>query len=516
MLRRRSATPDGVLTGPYRVAAGAVLGVVLLAILGAVTGPQWDPVPLTDPLTVETTDTAIGGAPALQEYPVRTSVVTVQLDGTTVQAQVSEPVGAPWPRRGVVFLHGAGTGTYEEGFYEQAARLAQAGVVTIVPNKRMDTYDLRHRDYVAMAADYARSVDVLRDWPGVDPDDIGLYAESEGAWIAPVMAAADQDLSFVVLVSAPVVPPREQAAFAADNYLRNTRVPHGVFRAIPRAVGMSLPGGGVAYADFDVTPYQRQMTQPVLMVYGTGDASMPIVQAAELVIRDTAIAGNDDVTVRYYEGATHGIKVAGEIVPAFLHDMTSWVVGLPATAGAAPRIAGDQPQQAFLAAPVPEPRWMRDGDLVAGTVAVACALVALAGVLMVGARGVELVRVRPGSRAPRNRFARGVPESLAVVGIGAVGVIVGLVWYIIAIARLALDYAHNDWVVKGGWIAVRLVGIVAVVAVVVLLRASRRAGAEGVPIAPGIVRKVAYGLVVVAASVLLVVAAYWGVYQLGI
>ena len=94
------------------------------------------------------------------------------------------------------------------------------------------------------------------------------------------MAAQDPSIAFVVLVSSPVVPPREQAAFAVDSYLRNTGVPHGVFRAIPRAVGMSLPGGGFEYADFDVTPYQRQMRQPVFVVYGTGDASMPVIQGA--------------------------------------------------------------------------------------------------------------------------------------------------------------------------------------------------------------------------------------------
>ena len=86
----------------------------------------------------------------------------------------------------------------------------------------------------------------------------------------------------------------QQAAFAVDQYLRNTGVPDQVFRAIPRAVGMQLPGGGFEYVDFDVAPYQRQMTQPVLAVYGTADQSMPIIQGAEQLIRDIAIAGNSD------------------------------------------------------------------------------------------------------------------------------------------------------------------------------------------------------------------------------
>ena len=109
-------------------------------------------------------------------------------------------------------------------------------------------------------------------------------------------------------------------------------MPHGVFRAIPRAVGMSIPGGGFEYADFDVTPYQRRMHQPVLVVYGTGDISMPTIQGAQQVIDDTALAGNGDVTVRYYAGANHGIRVDGVVDADFLRDLSGWVLGLPATA----------------------------------------------------------------------------------------------------------------------------------------------------------------------------------------
>ncbi|WP_317618880.1 alpha/beta hydrolase family protein [Cellulomonas palmilytica] len=508
---------EHLLTGPYRVLASTVLGVVVLAVLGAVMGPQWDPMPLTDPLAVETTSTAIGDAPALEHHEVRQEIVELQLDGTTVEAQLSVPVGLAEPARAAVFVHGAGTRTYSDAFFEQAHALAEAGVVTLVPNKRLDTYTLRHRDYVAMADDYARSVAYLRSLPEVDPERVGVYAESEGAWIAPVMAAQDPDLEFVVLVSAPVVPPRQQAAFAADTYLRATGVPHGVFRAIPRAVGMAIPGGGFEYVDFDATTYQRRMTQPVLMVYGTGDSSMPIVQGAVQVIRDAAIAGNSDVTVRYYEGASHGIRVDDVIVPTFLRDVAGWVVGLPDTAGASPKIAGDQPNQTFLAMPVPEPRWLHNGDVVAVTILASCAVVLLAGLVVPVARGFELVAARRGSRtSATRRFAPGVARWAAALGVGAVVTTAAFVWYILVVARLALDYTSNGLVVTGLWIAIRLVGVLVVAAGCLLFRSIVRNRAHAVPIAPGAARTVSLGGVVAASAVLLVVLAYWGVYQLGI
>ncbi|MDM7831545.1 acyl-CoA thioester hydrolase/BAAT C-terminal domain-containing protein [Cellulomonas sp. MW9] len=480
-------------------------------------GPQWDPVPLADPILAESPSTAIGGAPTLGSYPVRIERVTVQLDGTTVGAKIRIPVGAPEPMPGVVFVHGAGTGSSETAFSEQTAAMAAAGIVTMVPDKRLDTYSARHRDYVAMAADYERSVALLRVHEGVDPARVGVYGESEGAWIAPVMAASDPRLAFVVLASAPVVPPREQAAFAADNYLRNTNVPHGVFRAIPRAVGMALPGGGFEYADFDVTPFQRKMTQPVLMVYGTGDSSMPIVQGAEQVLRDTAIAGNGDVTVRYYAGANHGLKIDGVMAASFLTDLSGWVLGLPATAAAPPRIAGDQPTQEFVAAPVPEPSWLRDGDVVIATVLVGAGLIVLPLVLVPGARAVEVVRRRRGrATAVVHRFPRGIPLRMVVCALGAVLTVAGLVWYLVAIAKLALDYEQNDVVVKGGWVGVRLLGIAAVAALVVLLQREREALALVGRQAEGVLRAISFWAVVVGCSVVLVVLAYWGVFQLGI
>lgn len=499
----------------YRVLASSAVGVLVLAVIGAVLGPQWDPAPVTHQLQVQSTSTAVTGAPTLQTYPVRQEVVTVQLDGATVQAQITEPIGAPGPRPGVVFIHGAGTGKFSVAFRSQAQALASAGVVTLVPDKRLDTYTTAHRDYVAMAADYERSVEVLRAHAGVDPSRVGVYAESEGGWIAPVIAAADHRLAFTVLVSSPVVPPRQQAAFASDQYLRNTDVPHGVFRAIPRAVGMTLPGG-FEYVDFDVQPYQQRMTQPVLVVYGTADASMPIVQGAQQILADTAQAGNDAVTVRYYAGADHGIKVDGTVSPVFLRDLTGWVLGLPSTGYAAPQVAGAQPVQEFLAGPVPQPQQLRDGNVVLAVLLGAAGLVILGCLLVAGHRVAEAwsARRRTSGRIVGARWPRGYALYLLAFGGGAILTVAGLVWYLVSIARLAMDYQHNALVVQGGWLGLRLGGLLVVVAGVLAVRRARAGRVLGVT--PGAVRTAATWTVATGGLVLLVVLAYWGVYQLGV
>jgi dienelactone hydrolase len=512
-----------VLRRGYGLLASTVLGVLLLAVVGALMGPSWSPAPLTDPIPVTVADTAVTGAPAPGHFATRATVVTVQLAGTTVQARIVEPIGAPGPLPGVVFVHGAGTGEFTGAFVDQAERLAENGIVTMVPNKNLETYSTRYRDYVAMAADYERSVQLLRHWPGVDPAGVGVYAESEGCWIAPILAARDPQLAFVALVSAPGVPPRQQVAFAIDNYLRNTGVPGGVFRAIPRAAGMSLPGGGFAYVDFDVRPYLRQTTQPIFVAYGTGDASMPIIQGAQQILADTAAAGNHAVTVRYYDGADHGLRVDKQVVPRFMDDLSGWVLGQPATGTSGPVVAGAQPQQLYLAAPVPQPRWLGDGDVLVAIVLGAAGLIVAPGVAVVGDRALRWavagVRRRRRGTAPAAggpRWPSGIAWRLAGVGSGVLATVVALVWYLVAIARIAMDYQHNALVVQGGWLVVRGLGLWVIVAIVLLARRMFELRARGQRATPGVLRLAATWCVAIGTLALLVILAYWGVYQLGI
>ncbi len=518
----------------FRTVATSAALAIGLAVVGAVAGPQWDPEPIAEHIVPATADTTIGGQPAggaapVGTYPVHETIVTIPLDGATVEGTLRIPEGVTVPAPAMVFVHGAGTAGVD-AFSDLAEAVTSAGVVTLVPAKRMDTYSTRHRDYETMAGDYQRSVDLLRGRPEVDPDAVGLYGESEGTWIVPIMAVKDPRIAFTALVSAPVVPPREQAAFAVDSYLRNTDVPHGVFRAIPRAVGMAIPGGGFEYADFDVKPWLAQLDCPVLVVFGTADPSMPVEQGVDEIIEETAKGGNRAVTARYYEGANHGIKIEGVLVPDFLRDLSAWVTSLPTSATAAPQIAGDTPNQQYLAAPVPSPRWLGNGDLLVGLLIVGAVLLIIGPVLWAGASGWNRIRGRGWSVGS---IARRLRWPLVGLALGSIGTAIALIVYLVAVARLALDYEKDAWVVQGGWVAVRLIGLATVVAGALILnrrgeiRAMRKAAtsrldvpSETAALAPTVVSgwapTVTWWSALTGSTILLVILAYWGVYQLGI
>ncbi len=249
-----------------RVSVWMVL-VLILGLWGSWAGPGWNPQPMHSLIIPETADTAISTSwqtPSLDSYEVEEEAVEIQLrDGTTIPATLRTPAGLEGAAPAVVFIHGTGTQSHE-AFGREATALTSAGIVTLVPEKRTADYTTTHRDYPALADDYEDAFEYLVGREDVDPRHSGIYAVSEGCFIAPIIAARNHRVSFVTLVSAPVLPIREQGAMAADTYLRNLGAPERFISAIPKLVGQDF-GSDFNYIDFDVSEYQRQMTMPVLI-----------------------------------------------------------------------------------------------------------------------------------------------------------------------------------------------------------------------------------------------------------
>ena len=478
--------------------------VLILGMWGTIAGPGWSPDPYLNQIIPATSDTRIGSAAVTdppRTYDVKSEVHTVVTGtGESLEVTVRSPIGREGSGPAVVFMHG--TGTYlHTAFNQHATTLASAGITTLVGDKPLEHYSTTERDYDDLAGAYRDQWRWLTRYEGVDPNRVGVYGESEGAFIAPMVAAQEQGAAFVILVSSPVLPIRQQGALAADTYLRRMGVPDQLLQAIPRLIGGELPGG-FDYIDFDVSPYQQQITQPVLIMYGTGDYSMPVVQGANQIIDDIAQAGNTRYTLRYYKGADHGLKVLerGSLTLSqdAARDLSRWVLGLPATASASPQIAGAQPIQNFTAEKPGTPRWYASGTAAVIILIVGAALTVLG--FLAGLIGQVRIRRRP------LLDLKGTARPLVTAGFAVVAAWGVFLWYLVTIAGLALSYESDALIVRGGWLACQAVAIIAAGMVVRLaFRWQKARPLTGFP-------HVVLVTSILGLSTLLAALAYWNVY----
>lgn len=508
----------------WRLMSMTLAVILALGVAGNVMEPSWTPEPYTAPATYTHVQPAPAVRPATVYDRVIREPVRVELRGESVGAFVYAP-----PARGshpaVVMLHGAGTKLHT-AFDEQATHLARSGVVVLVMDKRMTGYSAWHRDFESMADDALAGVDLLRRRADVDPDRVGVFGESEGAWVAPIAAAKDPQIAFQALVSAPIVSPAQQATYATLMAFDGLDVPEPVYRAVAKGIGTALSLPGVLdYADFDVLPWLARTMQPTLLVFGTDDPAVPVVEAAELA-RATA---NGPVAVRYFDGAQHAIRLGsaeGPFASGYLDTLASWIRQQPdAEAPDRPDPVGATPVQVIAATAAPPSPWY----------VTAYAHLAVLGVALAGyAAGpvAALVRRlrRPGAGPAMSRERRRSLRRVRWLGLASLG---GLIAYFVGLSHLALNQWANPLLIYGVWALVWLVTAGAVMALLNLWLGDAwrgdggnpRSGAVGFdpvtgshsePVAavPRLTRveTVARAGTVTGTALFLLVVTYWGVF----
>ena len=456
------------------LAATLVIALILTALLcafGMACMPQWRVEPFTNHIAVRSSDTAIRakGTATPQEgrYRVRETHITVRLSGKVKAAAiVREPIGAPKGHAACLFMHGSGTGKSSEAYGDIARAMATASITTLVPDKRLDNYSMLNRDYVSSANDYAKSLRILRHWTGVSAAKTGIYAESEGTWIATVLTREHPDLAFAVLTSSPVVSGRQQTAMAATSYLKSAGAPEAVIRIIPKLTSLSIGGIGPNYADFDASYYRRSLTMPLLINYGTQDTAMPIEQGARLLVQAANATGNHNVTLRYYD-ANHQMRTGRLSAPNlplashYTHDLEDWVNAVAAGTRAGdwktPMIAGSQPHQEFTAPLSTNAGLVTSLGVLASAILLClacCAAAAIGGIVLLIMHMVRAHRHTSGNYPSSPRFPTSLRIALMTnVALAAVTTCVFLA-YLIMVVQDAIALTDSSAALARGWYGV--------------------------------------------------------------
>ncbi|RBP99775.1 alpha/beta hydrolase family protein [Bifidobacterium xylocopae] len=455
----------------------AAFAVLLCALTGVgyLMTPPWKVEPYHGHLRPATADTAIvsklGPTVPQGSYRVKESGIKVRLSpDVSVHAIVREPVDAPTGRPACLFIHGAGTGSAANVYGDLAQALASAGITTLVPDKRLDTYTTFHRDYAAMADDYGKSLKILRSWPGVDPAKTGLYAESEGSWVSSVMTGRDPSLAFSILTSPPVYPGRDQMAMAASTYLYSIGAPDGIRSDVTKLLGMDFAPLGLEYADFDALAQWNRLIQPTLINFGVDDPSMPIEQGAQEVMDRARAAGNRNVTVRYYP-TNHQMRVGSRLAkaglplePHYTRNLEDWInavaAGTKTGDWSTPQVAGSRPDQLYAAPNATSPGLVSSLGVLIGLLAAGPALLllaALGALVLLLARTTRRHRQRNRDKDPR--FASGVSPCLWAGAVGGLLLLGGTLGYVTVVVVHALGLNPLSRVQNSLWIALKVLAL---------------------------------------------------------
>ena len=208
-----------------------------------------------------------------------------------------------------------------------------------------------------LASDAAAAIRYLRGVPGMEKMAIGIAGHSEGGIIAPMVAAEDDQLDFVILLAGPGMPidslmleQRRQVAksmgmpeyaikrdepalragytFIKENTLLDqdqfveglysvfeeqlVNLPEALRKSIvdPRAFNaqyvkpLSSPWMRYFIA-FNPQDYLQKLTIPILAINGTSDVQVPAMDNLNAISKAMAISGNRDATVLPLLGLNH-------------------------------------------------------------------------------------------------------------------------------------------------------------------------------------------------------------------
>jgi hypothetical protein len=210
-------------------------------------------------------------------------------------------------RPGIVMLEGAGN-RGREYLMPEARAYARHGVVALVYDKRTVGYSILHRDYGLLADDALAGLRLLRSRPDVDPGRAGLWALSEGAFVAPIAANRSAGVAFLITVGAVGVTPAVQTAWAYGTYLRHA----GVSGSLPgtmrgTTVRTAIGAGIFAEADFDPLPHWERVRQPVLAQWGRLDRDAVPGQSSRLIREALERGGNSQHTFRIVDATNHNL-----------------------------------------------------------------------------------------------------------------------------------------------------------------------------------------------------------------
>jgi hypothetical protein len=261
--------------------------------------------------------------------------------GTTLGGTLTMPRGVRSPLPAVITITGSGQQDRDEfipiaggfrPFRQVADKLSSSGIAVL----RLDDRGIGSSNgnpMTSTSADFAddirAAVTYLQSRRDIDPTRIALLGHSEGAIIAPMVAAKDKRIKALVLLAGPADNGRKiieyQQRYSIDH---DAAIAADTRRATYKMAAATLDSAAAMnpwlkfFLSYAPDTTARKVKVPVLILQGASDRQVPAEQAEKLSAAIRA-SGNRDVTVRIFPGLNHLFIADPEGNPANYSRLTS-------------------------------------------------------------------------------------------------------------------------------------------------------------------------------------------------
>lgn len=232
----------------------------------------------------------------------------------------------PFPT--VIIIHGSGTSRRNSVWYLSVAQyLQQQGIAVLLPDKRgseKSEGEWLGASFGELATDTISAVEFVKHQQMFEYSTIGLLGMSQGGWIAPVVAAKTDDVSFVVSMAGSAVTTEEQLLheeiynIAPYTYTSIAKLIAPISSRALMKKEFFIPTAG-----FDPIPYWKDVDVPVFFALGGDDENVPV----EASIRRLKENDLNHFAIKVYPDGGHAIRdiQTNKVNEEYLNDLVKFV-----------------------------------------------------------------------------------------------------------------------------------------------------------------------------------------------
>jgi len=226
-----------------------------------------------------------------------------------------------------VIIHGSGTSRRDSTWYLSVTQhLQDNGVAVLLPDKRGSEKSEGSwvgADFDDLAGDTLAAVEHVRQQMRFADSEIGLVGMSQGGWIAPVAAARDPGITWVVSMSGSSVTTDQQLLHEEIHNISEHTWPFVARLLAPMTTKrIRQMDHFKALSGFDPIPYWKKVDARIFFAFGEGDANVP-VRKSVAVLRSHLEAP----LLKIYPDGGHAIsdRETNRVQAEFLDDLVEFI-----------------------------------------------------------------------------------------------------------------------------------------------------------------------------------------------